>query len=60
MLYGIAYGADDLPNAINTLHMAKEQWLKIIKFLKEKYITKFIDDINNWDNMINTIETNFY
>ena len=60
MLYGIAYGADDIENAKNTLHMAKEQWNRITQFSKDKYITKFIEDINNFENMPNTIKTNFY
>ena len=59
-LYGIAYGADDLDNAINTLHMVKDQWMRIKQFSKEKYVAKCIDDINDWDNMINTIQTNFF
>jgi hypothetical protein len=60
MLYGIAYGADDITNAINTLHMAKDQWTRIVQFSKEKYIDSFIYDINNWDNNVNTIQTNFF
>jgi hypothetical protein len=59
-LYGIAYGGDDLPNAINTIHLAKKQWKQIIKYSKDKYVLPFIHDINNWDTNINTIETNFY
>ena len=59
-LYGIAYGTDDIQNAIDTLHLAKEQWNRIIQFGKHKYISKFIEDINNWNNNINTISTNFY
>lgn len=60
ILYGIAYGRDDIQNAKNTLHMAKEQWNRIVQFGKEKYVNKFINDINNWDNNINTIQTNFF
>jgi len=60
MLYGIAYGADELQNAIDTLHMASEQWGRIIHFSKDKYIKSFINDINNWQQNINTIQTNFY
>ena len=58
-LYGVAYGADDLNHAINTMHLVKDQWDRIRQFSKEKYIAGFIDDINNWDNMVNTIQTNF-
>ena len=59
-LYGIAYGADDLENATKTLHLAKEQWNRIIAYNKDKYISSFINDINNWDNNINTIKNNYY
>jgi hypothetical protein len=59
-LYGIAYGADDLENAINTLHLVKEQWNKIVNYLENKYVLPFINDINNWDININTLNNNFY
>lgn len=59
-LYGIAYGSDDLEYAINTIHMAGEQWKRINNFSKEKFVLKFINDINNWETMTNTIENNFY
>jgi hypothetical protein len=59
MLYGIAYGADDLQNAMNTIHLAKQQWNRIYEYSKNKYVCKFIEDINNWDNNLNTIENNF-
>ena len=58
-LYGIAYGADDLENAINTLHLAKEQWNKIVNYLENKYVVPFVNDINNWDSNINTLSNNF-
>ena len=60
MLYGIAYGADDLHNAINSIHLAKDQWQKIANYSKDKYVLSFIEDINNWDNNINTIQTNYF
>lgn len=60
ILFGIAYGADDLENAINTIHLAKEQWNRIVQYSKENYVLPFIDDINNWDNNINTINNNFF
>ncbi len=59
-LYGIAYGSDDVENAINTLNMAKEQWNRITQFSKDKYVTKIIEDVNNFENMTNTIKNNFY
>lgn len=59
-LYGIAYGADDLQNAIDTIHLAKEQWDRIINYMKNKYVPSFINDIENWNNNVNTIKSNFY
>jgi hypothetical protein len=58
-LYGIAYGGDDLQNAINTLHLAKDQWSRIVKNSKDKHIVSFINDINNFNNNINTINNNY-
>jgi hypothetical protein len=60
MLYGIAYGQEEIDNAINTIHLAKDQWDRILKFSKDKYISSFINDINDWNNNINTIESNFF
>jgi hypothetical protein len=59
MLYGIAYGADDLQNAINTLKFAPKQWKQIVDYSNKKYVSTFITDINNWDNNINTLCNNF-
>jgi hypothetical protein len=59
-LYGIAYGGEDLQNAINTLHLAKDQWSRIVKHSKDKHIVSFISDINNFKNNINTINNNFF
>jgi len=59
-LYGVAYGVDDLPNAINTIHVARKQWENILIFSKKTYIMEFINNINNWENNINTIGNNFY
>jgi hypothetical protein len=58
-LYGIAYGRDDLQNAIKTIHLAKQQWNRIVKFSKDKYIVSFISDINNFKNNINNVKNNF-
>ena len=59
-LYGIAYGVDDLQYSINTLHLVREQWNKIVQYNTNKYIPTFINDINNFENNINTLEANFY
>ena len=61
-LYGIAYGRDDLQNAIKTLHLAKQQWNKINEYMKQTTIIPFLDDIKNLDNikyLENTVKNNF-
>ena len=59
-LYGIAYGADDLENAKSTLHLVKEQWNKIVNYSVNKCVLPFINEINNWDSNVNTLNNNFY
>jgi dTDP-glucose 4,6-dehydratase len=59
-LYGIAYGMDDLEYAENTIHLVKEQWDDILKFNEKQLIIPFINDINNFDNMQNTIQNNYF
>lgn len=59
-IYGIAYGIEDLEWAKSTIHLAKEQFDDMILYYKEKHIPAFINDINNFELMTNTIENNFY
>jgi hypothetical protein len=59
-LYGIAYGADDLENAINTLHLVKKQWDDIKNFMINKNIKSFLDDMDNFDTLVNNVQNNFY
>uniref|UniRef100_A0A6C0B8Z0 NAD-dependent epimerase/dehydratase domain-containing protein n=1 Tax=viral metagenome TaxID=1070528 RepID=A0A6C0B8Z0_9ZZZZ len=59
-LYGIAYGMDDLQYAINTLHLVQEQWHDIVKFNIKNTVVPFINDINNFEHMQNTIQNNFF
>jgi hypothetical protein len=59
-LYGIAYGADDLENAINTLHLVKQQWDDIKNFMINKNIKSFLDDMDNFDTLVNNVQNNFY
>jgi len=59
MFYGIAYGAEEVEKATNTLHLVKEQWERIAQFSKEKYVSSFIQDINNFPNMVNRVHNNF-
>jgi len=58
-LYGIAYGVEDMQYAENTIHLVREQWENIIHFNKENYIFSFVNDIQNFENMPNTVST-FY
>jgi len=59
-LYGIAYGMEDVQYALETLHLVKEQWYDIQKFNIENTVIPFIDDINNFENMQNTLQNNFF
>jgi ferritin-like protein len=59
-LYGIAYGISpsEYNYAFRTIHLVKQQWNDIIKFTTEKTIVPFIKDIQNFENMKNTVEAN--
>jgi hypothetical protein len=57
-LYGIAYGQEDLQYAQDTIHLVKEQWDDIVNYSKEKTIIPFINDLENFDSMQNTIQNN--
>lgn len=59
-LYGIAYGLEEIEYARSTLHLVKEQWDDILKFNKEHIIKPFIDDIQDFDKNINTVQNNYY
>lgn len=59
-LYGIAYGLEDIPYAIDTIHLVKEQWEDIQKFNKEMSIVPFINDMHNFKNMQNTLQNNYF
>jgi hypothetical protein len=58
-LYGIAYGIDDLEYARKTIHLAETQLKDIINYGNNS-INSFISDIQNFKNMTNTINNNFY
>jgi len=59
-LFGIAYGIEDLPFAVSTLHLARQQWENIMNYSKDVLTLSFINDINNFENILNTVENNFY
>jgi hypothetical protein len=60
-LYGIAYGnsPEELDFAQKTIHLVKKQW-DDIKYYEYKLLINFVKDINNFDNMKNTVENNYY
>ena len=59
-LYGVAYGLEEIPFAESTLHLAKKQWVEIVNFGKENTVVPFVRDINEFENMQNTIENNYF
>jgi dTDP-glucose 4,6-dehydratase len=61
-LYGIAYGnsTSEYNYAFSTIHLVKQQWDDIIKFIAEKTIVPFIKDMQNFENMKNTVEANYF
>jgi hypothetical protein len=62
MLNGIAYGNSDseINYATNTLSLVKDQWNDIFLYYKNKVTINFINDINNFSLMNNTINNNYY
>ena len=59
-LYGIAYGQEDIKYAEETIHLVREQWDDILQFCSNKTILPFIEDIQNFENVQNTILNNYY
>jgi nucleoside-diphosphate-sugar epimerase len=61
-LYGIAYGNEqsEYQYAFNTMHLVKEQWNDILKFNIEKTIIPFINDIQKFEGLQNTIQNNYF
>jgi len=59
-LYGIAYGKEEIKFAEDTLHLVKEQWEKIKNYQINKYVVSFINDINNFEKQINSVQSNYY
>ena len=56
-IYGIAYGntPNELEYSKNTLPLVSDQINDIKKWFIETYVTKFIQDINNWQSNKNTL-----
>jgi hypothetical protein len=61
-LPGISYGnsEDEIEFARNTINNANEEIKDIIKYIANKNINSFINDINNFDKNENTVEANYY
>lgn len=59
-LYGVSYGTNNIEWAKSTMHLAKHQWDDITQYYKKKHIPEFINDINNFEHMKNTIENVYY
>ena len=59
-LYGIAYGIEDIQYAIDTIHLVKDQWIDIQNFCNEKMLIPFINDIQNFEILQNTIQNNYF
>ena len=58
--YGVAYGIDDIEWAQATLHLMKSQWDDIIQYYKDHHIGRFLQDMENMDQLENTVENNYY
>jgi hypothetical protein len=58
-LYGIAYGIEDFHYAINTIHLVKQQWDDICNFSVKRTVSPFINDLDKFNKMLNTVENNF-
>jgi hypothetical protein len=60
-LYGIAYGnsPEEIAFAEKTIHLVPKQWESIRKY-EQKLLTSFVKDINDYNNMKNTVENNYY
>lgn len=59
-LYGVAYGIEELNYAESTINKAQTQWLNIINYYKGYSIKKIINDFNNFEKQLNTVENNFF
>ena len=58
-IYGIAYGIDDIEYAQNTIHLVKTQWEEIHDFSLKNTVLPFLDDINHFENLKNTVKNNY-
>jgi len=57
--YGLAYGLDDVKYAENTLNQGPDFIKKGIDYVNDFYIKSFLKDINNIENLNNTVINNY-
>ena len=57
-IYGLAYGTsnEEIEYSKKTLHLAKQQITDVQNWFVDKYVKRFILDMNNWDKNINTLK----
>jgi hypothetical protein len=58
-LYGIAYGQEDMRFALETIHLAKQQWLDILEYNKQTMIIPFVNDVQNFESIENKVKNIF-
>ena len=59
-LYGVAYGIEEIEYAKSTLHLVQQQWKDILEYSKQQTVIPFINDMQNFENNLNTVGNNFY
>lgn len=61
-LYGLAYGnsKEEIEYAENTIHLAENQYKELKKYMINNLVKPFINDINRFEENINTIQNNFF
>lgn len=57
---GIAYGIEDIEYAKSTIHLLPDFLHKQIEYTNNKSVNRLINDLRNFENNVNTIQTNFY
>ena len=60
VVYGIAYGLDDLEWAKNTIHLVEKQMNDIIQYYEKEHLTKFLYDIDHYEEQENTVQNNYF
>lgn len=58
-MYGVAYGMEDLQYAIDTIDLLPQQILDLNDYYEKTTINPFIEDINEFNELSNTVRNNF-